>query len=177
MTAQRVTRGTLTNLDSGETKEFPSNPSTFQDGVEVAWQDHVVLGLSHPVSQYVATGAYGVPSVKFRVDAFKMARELGRAVAPADVADFYNFALSLTVPWDEFRSSPPKVLFVWPHVAIVTMVVRSVKRDIIKQAADGVPLIYDVDIAFTEKREDERLAGVRVRLYGTDRGEYTERSA
>ena len=113
-------RGYLVNLESGQEMGFPMNPTQLSEQVQVNWKQQPVIGMSHPILQYLGTSAHGFPSVSFRVDGYHLSREANRSVSPQEILRFKRFCQSLTVPprgaKDVAGGSPSRILFVWPEV-------------------------------------------------------------
>lgn len=166
-------RGFLVDLNSGLEWGFPMNPTELAESINVNWREQAVVGMSHPIMQYVGTGAHALPSVTFRVDAYQMSRELGRNVTTSDVLGFKRFLQSLTVPprgaENVTGGSPPRVLFVWPDVVSLTVVVRTAEFRYLKFAREtGAPLVYDARVTFSEVR-DERMTSEQLLNEGSMR--------
>jgi len=150
-------RGFLVDLNSGAEFGFPMNPTTLQESIAVQWNEQRVVGMSHPVLQYVGTGSHNLPGVSFLCDRHMMSRERNRDVSVKDFLGFKRFLQSLTVPPRGTESvaggAPPRVLFVWPEVVSLIVVVKSVSFQHERFTQDGEPLRYVAQVTFSEIRD------------------------
>jgi hypothetical protein len=170
-------RGSLIIVDgphANETFTFPMNPTELEESISVNYQDQAVIGLSHPVDQYVNTAAHSFPAVEFYVDGHAMSSEAGRNLSSYQILEFKRVLQSLTVPCAAARDvpsgAPPRVRFIWPGVVHMLCRVRTVSFRYLKFSQRGEPLVYLARVAFTETRLT-RITHERIMTLGSERSE------
>lgn len=163
-------RGLLCNLRTGESTRILLNPTELREQVRVHYSRLQVLGLSHEVLQYHATGNTALP-VEFALDKF-FARAVSADDDP-DILDFKRFLQALTVPPGGADSvadgGPPRALFVWPGLITLSCVVTRLELRYQHFDATGRVLVYQAQATFEEIR-DARVTSEELRAQGSRRG-------
>lgn len=167
-------RGILVDLNSGADVDFPMNPTKLEEVIQVNWQEQRVVGMSHPVLQFVGTGAHTFPSVEFLADKYAMSRERNKNITEVEFLFFKRFLQSLTVPPRSAKNvaggSPPRVLFIWPEVVSMVVVVRSVSIRHERFDIQGRSIRYIAQVTFSEVR-DVRMTSEQLFNQGSIRAE------
>ena len=165
--AARPPRGSLTNLATGEFREFRANPEKFKRQITADYTRVSVPGLSHKRLQYTGTNN---PTVQLNL----FHHELIEAdiQVPLD-ADLF-FLESLIYP-QQGQGVPsagtPEVLFVWPRVISLRAVVTSVNFDYQRFATTDGRAIQAVAELTLEEYRIRRITSDEVRQSGPFRGE------
>lgn len=125
--ATRPPKCLLINVHSGAEIEPLFNPTQVSDVVQVRYNRHQVPGLSHEVLQYRGTSNRRLSGVEFYLDRLFAEAQPG---AP-DIRAFRSFMRALTVPPEHIEGGlpepPPKLLFIWPEVAVLHAVVTDLE--------------------------------------------------
>lgn len=157
-------RVTIGNLDTGLALDAQYNPTRLKESIKANFTELVVPGLSHPILQYVATGAH------------QMAFDLGfdQLSNPSfDIGAARRFLLSFMVPSrsarDVVSGAPPEALFLWPGWISLRCKIESIELEHRLFSPDGPPTWFVASIAIKEAR-DTRLYSEDVAVNGTLRG-------
>ena len=165
-------RGWMVDINSGTEFDFPMNPAQLEESINVTWKKQRVVGMSHPIQQYVGTGAHMLPGVEFYVDSFQMAQETGIDIGPYEFLPFKRILQSLTVPprgaQNVAGGAPSRALFVWPDVISLLVVIENVTFRYERFGQNGSPLAYRARVDFSEIR-DTRYTSEEVISVGSRR--------
>ena len=150
LSAVRPPRCVLVHTGTGESVECLFNPTQLTERIQVNYSRLPVLGLSHQVLQYQSTGNRVVPGVEFYLDRFVAESE----PSGQDILAFRSFIRSLTVPptgtETVVRTTPPRVLLLWPEVLTLEAVVTDVEFQYRQFGTDGRLLVYTATVGFEE---------------------------
>lgn len=153
------TRCSLTNMATGEQFDPQFNPSTLPEEITVNWNRAEVLGLSHQPLSYKHTSNLTLPGVEFYVNALSDG-------APKNIQDFRYFMKAFTVPSANAAgvasTRPPSMIFSWPGVLSLVLVVTSLKFTYERIGKNGGLLVYRAKVDL-ERMLDKRITSEQVR--------------
>jgi hypothetical protein len=159
------TRIALVNIDTAEPLWVQYNPESFEEKIDVNWAQIVIPGLSHQPMQFTHTKNYST-----KLELFFNAEGREGSVAMLDEARKWLMAACYPEGQAETidRGGPPRILFVWPTIVSMEIVLNSLsfKHE-----------LFNLDMSMRQFRatldmmeiRDTRITGADVRRDGTIR--------
>lgn len=121
--ASRPPKCLLINSLTGEAMEPMFNPTQVQEQMQARYQRHQAPGLAWEPLHYVGTSNRTFQGVEFYVDRF-FAQAQSDAV---DIREFRAFLRAFMAPPEASAGTPsgapPRLLFIWPDVAVMEAIV------------------------------------------------------
>lgn len=164
----RPARVTIGNLATGLSLEPQYNPVTLKETIEANFAEVVVPGLSHPVLQYVATGAHQL-ALELGFDALAGASIPGGVDVDAQRRFLLSFMVSRRGARTVTSGAPPEMLFIWPGWMALRCKVAKLDIEHRLFSPEGPPTWFVASISLKEAR-DTRLYSEDVSANGTRRG-------
>lgn len=154
-------KGTLSNLETGETIPFQFNPTEIQIALGVDWKGSASPGASFERLQF-ANRKNDVYTFKIQLD--------GKSRGAPSVTDWLAFVASLMAPDDADldikTAAPPRVLFRFPgFISVETILPKCTIKAKRFDITTGTPDYVDVDIELIERRT-KRLGSQTIRRLG-----------
>ncbi len=161
--AERPARMSIVSLATGLPLDAQYNPTSLKETIDANFAEVVVPGLSHPVLQYVATGAHQV-SFELGFNALGVDDDIGAA---------RRYLLSFMVPRRGARNvltgAPPEALFIWPGWMSLRCKLGKIDIEHRLFSPQGPPTWFTASLTLKEAR-DTRLYSEDVAERGTLRG-------
>ena len=145
--------------------ETQFNPTEFSEALQVNYKRHKIPGLSHEPMQYINT-----TNDKISLDLFFDADTQEQADRNLIARKFLLAVCYPRRPVGDLEiGGPPRLLFVWPSIISMTVVITSLQLTYTKFSSTGVPMDFIAGITIEEIR-DMRLTYDDVINNGTVRG-------
>jgi hypothetical protein len=157
----------LVNRDTLEKIEMQGNPPSISGEVKVAYNRFKIPGASHQPMMFSNTENHKTPPIEFEFYGDTQAeRNL--------IDDKFRLWQSWLIPKaadDLFGAAPPRLLFVWPKVVSLQVVITDWKYHYKEFNADGEPTWLVVTSSF-EEISDERILPDVVKNVGLQRAAF-----
>lgn len=135
-------RGTLTRVSDGTSYEFLFNPTELEHSIKVSYSRTAVPGMGAPITQFSHTDA----------ETFSFELFINAEKNPNQIPTVMRFLQSLCRPrksQDMRGSAPSQVLFVWPSLYSMHVVIDSVTFNHLRFAATGQPTATKFKLALS----------------------------
>jgi hypothetical protein len=154
-------KGTLSNLETGETIPFQFNPTEIQIALGVDWKASASPGASFERLQF-SNRKNDVYTFKLQLD--------GKSRGAPSVSDWLAFIASLMAPDDADldikTAAPPRVLFRFPSfISVETVLPKCTLRAKRFDFTTGAPDYVELDVELLEHRT-KRLGSQTIRRLG-----------
>jgi hypothetical protein len=154
-------KGTLSNLETGETIPFQFNPTEIQIALGVDWKASASPGASFERLQF-ANRKNDVITFKLQLD--------GKSRGAQPVSDMMAFVASLMAPDDADldikTAAPPRVLFRFPaFISVETVLPKCTMRVKRFDFTTGAPDYVEMDMELLERRT-KRIGSQTIRRLG-----------
>lgn len=139
----KIQKAYLVDYETTEVKEFQYNPAEWTDSRTVSYAAHNVLGISHPVYQFVNGGER---IIKFAIYL--------NAMYDKNAMDVSHWIRARTYPSRKggynLTNAPHRVVFIWPNAARVLGIITQADRRIIDHFPDGRIKLMTMEIEIKE---------------------------
>ncbi len=158
-----VGKAFFTNLSTGDEIPVQFNPTEFSKTLEVEYARQTVPGLSHKVLQYVGTSNTQIElELYFIADSVEQMKANIKTRSAIEALCYPRSATSVA------DGGPPRVLFVWPRFATMTMVITGMTDTFTLFERYGRPREMTISLALEEVR-NMRLLSSDVAEHGLER--------